>query len=84
MYRSLTALQGLSLNPVTMSPEVMLSLARVVALKGDIVVIRHLEKPAGDAAYAFGIAVEDESGEEEDVAWSAIQALPETDSWRVI
>ncbi|KAJ2921446.1 hypothetical protein H1R20_g15649, partial [Candolleomyces eurysporus] len=81
--------KGLSLNPSTLTPEIMLSLARVLSISDDTVKVRHLVRSVdgeNEVAAAFGIGRGDgeEEGEEEDVNWEAIWALGDEDKWRVV
>ncbi|KAF8164794.1 hypothetical protein B0H34DRAFT_793259 [Crassisporium funariophilum] len=90
---NLVGWQGLAINPRTFSPEVLLTVARVVALPpGPIdgspaIIVRHLKRHgASQAAFAFGLSAGEEGDDNDDEEVEEVIKWPEalTNQWRLI
>ncbi|KAG6884803.1 hypothetical protein C0993_008167 [Termitomyces sp. T159_Od127] len=82
---TLVGWKALALNPLTFSPEVMLSLASVVRLSDAEIVIKQFSRPgASSASFSHRFAVpeqgEEEIVEEEEYTWNDILTL----QWKIV
>ncbi|KAI0269409.1 hypothetical protein BC834DRAFT_866172 [Gloeopeniophorella convolvens] len=73
--------QELGINPTTLSPEMLLCLARVASISETGVVITRLDRPgAGVVSFFSGVDVDAGEAEEEEFTWASITEM----QWRIV